>query len=284
LSFAVTAGETYWFKFAIAYQSQATTTGSRWSIQGPASPTRLSFTANYTLTVATSTFGSQLAYDAPAASNTSSAVANVLGGNIARIEGFVRPSASGTVIARFASEIANSTTEQVIIWIKQDCEEELICKLVPDAVPVRGSMKTELKEKRLLGFAHNEFRVLVTKMKIAQFGLNYQNCRNQVFASLDFSFESLYQSIRRSYRFGQTQDVNIYIITTDTMANVSQAIKAKQVQFEEMQREMTKAINKSTAEHEQIRKLLNSEFGIHRVTRNDIIRYKLWKECDGISL
>jgi CRISPR-associated endonuclease Csn1 len=52
----------------------------------------------------------------------------------------------------------------------------------------------------------------------------------------------------------------------------------------EQRSEMTKAINKSTAEHEQIRKLLHTEFGIHRVTRNDIIRYKLWKESDGISL
>ena len=52
----------------------------------------------------------------------------------------------------------------------------------------------------------------------------------------------------------------------------------------EQRSEMTKAINKSTAEHEQIRKLLHTEFGIHRVTRNDIIRYKLWKECDGVSI
>lgn len=52
----------------------------------------------------------------------------------------------------------------------------------------------------------------------------------------------------------------------------------------EQRNELTKAISKSTAEHEQIRKLLHTEFGIHRVTRNDIIRYKLWKECDGISL
>lgn len=52
----------------------------------------------------------------------------------------------------------------------------------------------------------------------------------------------------------------------------------------EQRSEMTKAINKSTVEHDQIRKLLHNEFGIHRVTRNDIIRYKLWKECDGVSL
>jgi CRISPR-associated endonuclease Csn1 len=52
----------------------------------------------------------------------------------------------------------------------------------------------------------------------------------------------------------------------------------------EQRSEMTKQINKSTEEHEQIRKLLHHEFGIARVTRNDIIRYKLWKESDGISL
>src|SRR5690606_26252164 len=79
----------------------------------------------------------------------------------------------------------------------------------------------------------------------AQFGLNYQNCRNQIFASLDFSFESLYQAIRRSYRFGQKNNVNIYLITTDTMQNVIASINQKQAQFEKMQREMTKSINKN---------------------------------------
>lgn len=52
----------------------------------------------------------------------------------------------------------------------------------------------------------------------------------------------------------------------------------------EQRGEMTKAINKATKEHEEIRALLKTEFGLPRVTRNDIIRYKLWKETDGISL
>jgi DNA modification methylase len=73
--------------------------------------------------------------------------------------------------------------------------------------------------------------------------MNYQNCRNQIFASLDFSFEGLYQAIRRSYRFGQKNEVNIYLITTDTMANVKQSIDKKQHQFELMQNEMSQAIN-----------------------------------------
>ena len=95
----------------------------------------------------------------------------------------------------------------------------------------------------LLGFANNEFRILITKTKIASFGMNYQNCHNQIFASLDFSFEGLYQAIRRSYRFGQKNQVNIYLITTDTMSNVRQSIDNKQRQFEIMQNEMSLAVN-----------------------------------------
>jgi len=107
--------------------------------------------------------------------------------------------------------------ENFIIWIKQNEEGEMLKKLLPEAREVKGSDSNEWKEKTLLGFANNEFRILITKTKIASFGMNYQNCRNQIFASLDFSFEGLYQAIRRSYRFGQQNEVNIYLITTDTM-------------------------------------------------------------------
>lgn len=137
--------------------------------------------------------------------------------------------------------------ENFIIWIKQNEEGELLKKLLPDAIEVKGSDSNEWKKEKLLGFANNEFRILITKTKIASFGMNYQNCRNQIFASLDFSFEGLYQAIRRSYRFGQKNEVNIYLITTDTMANVKQAIDTKQKQFEIMQDEMAKAINLNLA-------------------------------------
>lgn len=136
-------------------------------------------------------------------------------------------------------EIVNNSDENFIIWIKQNEEGDYLKRLIPDAVEVRGNDSPEYKEKMLLGFANNEFRVLITKAKIAQYGLNYQNCRNQVFPSLDFSFEGLYQSIRRSYRFGQKNEVNIFIVTTDTMQNVIQSIRTKQTQFETMQKKLS---------------------------------------------
>jgi len=44
--------------------------------------------------------------------------------------------------------------------------------------------------------------------------------------------------------------------------------------------DMTKAINNSTAEHEKIKDLLKKEYGFSHVSRNDIIRYKLYKELE----
>ena len=150
-----------------------------------------------------------------------------------------------TKVERLANvaEIVNASNDSFIVWIKQNEEGDELRKLIPGAIEVRGSDTIEQKESNLLGFAEGKFRVLITKTKIAQFGMNFQNCCNQVFASLDFSFEGLYQAIRRSYRFGQKNQVNIYIVTTDTMENVVQSINRKQRQFEEMQFEMNQNIN-----------------------------------------
>jgi len=104
LSFNVIAGQTYWFEFVIPYTAAAATTGSRWSINGPASPTLLSYRSEYTLTATTTTVNSQATYDTPAASNASSLTT----GNVATIWGIIKPSSNGTVIARFASEVLSS--------------------------------------------------------------------------------------------------------------------------------------------------------------------------------
>jgi len=104
LSFSVTAGNKYWFRFIIPYTSAATTTGSRWSITGPAAPTLLNYTSHYTLTATSETVNSATAYDTPSGASASSLTA----GHVAILEGILVPSANGTVIARFASEVSSS--------------------------------------------------------------------------------------------------------------------------------------------------------------------------------
>lgn len=143
------------------------------------------------------------------------------------------------------AELVNNSNEQFIVWIGHDDEGKILRSLIPDAVEVKGSDTKQYKKENLLGFADNNFRVLITKLKIAQYGLNYQNCHNQVFASLDFSFEATYQGIRRSYRFGQSNEVNIFLIVTDTMQNVRKSIIEKQNAFLNMQKKMSEATNRN---------------------------------------
>ncbi len=136
--------------------------------------------------------------------------------------------------------IINNSSDQFIIWVKQNQEADYLMSRIIGAREVRGSDSTESKERSLLDFAHGKYQILITKPKIAQYGLNFQNCHNQIFASMDFSFEGTYQAIRRSYRFGQKHEVNVYLITTDTMQNVMQSIRNKQEQFEQMKSYLTR--------------------------------------------
>ena len=104
LSFDVTSGVRYWFRFIIPYTAAAATTGSRWSINGPAT-TLLFYRSTYTLTVTSETLNAALtAYNLPVTCNATSVAA----GSVAFIEGVVQPSANGIVIARFASEVTLS--------------------------------------------------------------------------------------------------------------------------------------------------------------------------------
>lgn len=103
LSFSVVSGTTYRFYAVIPYNSAATTTGSRWTINAPAS-TLLSYTSTYCLTATTQTINYASAVSIPAASNASS----LSTGNVCIIQGVIRPSANGTFQIRFASEVLNS--------------------------------------------------------------------------------------------------------------------------------------------------------------------------------
>lgn len=147
-------------------------------------------------------------------------------------------------VVKLVEKIGN---EQLIIWTKQNQEAINICKALSkyDIRNVQGSDSPEKKEKDLIDFAHSRYKILVTKSQIAAHGMNFQNCHYQIFASLDFSFESTYQAMRRSWRFGQTKEVNVWMITTDRMINIPKIINEKEKQFKTMQKEMTAAVNKN---------------------------------------
>jgi len=143
-----------------------------------------------------------------------------------------------------AAELATHG-DPVTVWCETNDESEMLAKLIPDAKEVRGDMKPEEKEARLMGFADGDFRVMVTKPKVAGFGLNWQHCQHAVFASISFSYEQHYQAVRRSYRFGQTGQVRNDIVIADTEAAIWETIHGKAEKHAEMKRRMAEAMKRA---------------------------------------
>jgi hypothetical protein len=106
LTFDVAADRTYRFRAVCDYTADATTSGSRWTVNGPAMTT-ISYRSVYSLTTSTQTLNPALdALQLPAAANATSADTV---GNIAIIEGFFTPSAAGTFAVQFAAEAGTIT-------------------------------------------------------------------------------------------------------------------------------------------------------------------------------
>lgn len=135
-------------------------------------------------------------------------------------------------------ELVNSNNDQWIVWGLKNNETDTLSKLLENSVNVQGSDKPEYKAKHLNGFAKNEFKTLITKTSIASFGMNYQQCHQMVFMSYDFKFEAFYQAVRRCYRFGQQNKVQVHILIPETQTNVRQTILDKQERHFEMIKEM----------------------------------------------
>lgn len=132
-----------------------------------------------------------------------------------------------------ACEIANSNDEQYLVWCDYNSESTMLAKNIRGAVEVTGSDSDEKKINAMLGFASGDVWVLVSKPSICGYGMNWQNCSNEIFVGLSDSFEKYYQAIRRCWRFGQDKAVNAYIVVSEAEGAVKDNIERKQRQAQQ---------------------------------------------------
>ncbi len=141
------------------------------------------------------------------------------------------------------AERVNASNDPAVIWCELNAEGAALCDAIPDAVEISGSDTIEEKERRLIDFAAGRIRVLVTKPKIAGFGLNWQHCADVHFIGVIDSFEAYYQAVRRCWRFGQTRQVNVTLYASHAEGAVAKNLKEK----EAAAREMAQAMKTETA-------------------------------------
>jgi superfamily II DNA or RNA helicase len=126
-------------------------------------------------------------------------------------------------VARLASD-----DEQWIIWCGLNDESSAVTKAIPGAVDVQGSDSYEVKSAAVQRFVAGDIRVLVSKVKILGFGLNFQHCSRMAFLGLSDSYEAYYQAVRRCWRFGQTRPVEAHIVVSEAERLVVENVRKKE--------------------------------------------------------
>lgn len=132
-----------------------------------------------------------------------------------------------------AVEIATSQDGPCVLWCELNPEGDRLASMLDDVVQVKGSMGDDEKEEALIAFSSGQIKRLVIKPKMGAWGLNWQHCSNTVvFPS--HSYEQYYQLVRRFYRFGQQNTVNVTRIICEGEANILKNLQRKQRQASDM--------------------------------------------------
>lgn len=145
-----------------------------------------------------------------------------------------------------AARLVNSSDEQWIVWCDLNEEGNALEKLIDKSRNVQGSDTNQYKSDTMLEFSEGNLKCLISKPRLCGFGMNWQNCHNMIFTGLSDSYEQFYQALRRCWRFGQEEPVNVYIIISTKEGCVKENIERKQTDFLKMQSEMTELTKEIT--------------------------------------
>jgi len=131
-----------------------------------------------------------------------------------------------TLKERCEKGVALAKGKTSVYWCNLNDESSLIKELDPEAQEIKGSMSIDKKEDILINFAKGNIDRIITKAKMTGMGLNWQHCNHSVFFPT-YSYEQYYQAIRRFWRFGQTKDVTIDMVTSSGQKRVLEALQQK---------------------------------------------------------
>jgi len=133
-----------------------------------------------------------------------------------------------------------------LVWCHLNDEGDLLEELIKDSIQVSGKDSDEEKEEKFIAFTTGQAKKLVTKQKIGAWGLNFQHCAH-VAAFPSHSYEQYYQGVRRCWRFGQKNTVDVDIVMTEGERSVMENMKRKARQADKMFSHLVAEMNNSIA-------------------------------------
>lgn len=124
------------------------------------------------------------------------------------------PSHKPSVVAEdVAAEVKGGA--QVLVWTVFDAESQLIAEELEKAglsfAVLTGKTAKKKRADILDQFRAGEVRVLVSRPSMLGWGMNLQFVGAHVFSGFTYSYEQDYQAKRRTYRFGKTESLRVYV-------------------------------------------------------------------------
>jgi len=144
-------------------------------------------------------------------------------------KGFYKGKAIATLKPDFIKRLIDSWSdkESTIVWCLYNAEQEHLASVLPDSCSITGSTPYEDRMRLIHSFQAGEIKTLISKPRILGFGLNLQIATRQVFSGLQDSWESYYQAVKRSNRYGSTRPLNVHIPVTDVEEPMVQNVLRK---------------------------------------------------------
>ena len=169
-------------------------------------------------------------------------------------------------VAKMADIVEANPDEHFILWHDLEAERHAIKKALPEAVEVYGSQDYDIREKRVIGFAKGDLKLLATKKSLSGQGCNFQyHCHRAIFLGIDYEFNDFIQAIHRIYRFMQTEKVIIDIIYTEEEQEILRVLLQKWKQHTYMADKMTDIIKKYGLANTSLIDKLARTMGVNRV-------------------
>lgn len=134
----------------------------------------------------------------------------------------------------FVRQLVNSwPNDSTIIWCHFNAEQEAMERVFPEAVSISGNTPHADKVAGFKSFQRGEKRILITKGKIAQFGLNLQICTRMIFNSLHDSWEEFHQCVKRANRVGSMESLEVHLPVSEVERPMMETVLRKAHRIEE---------------------------------------------------
>jgi len=134
---------------------------------------------------------------------------------------------------RFKKCVEYAKKYKSIVWCIRNAEEKAYKEEIPNSALITGATKADKRIEIIEAFRRGDINTIISKPKILGWGVNLQQAEAHIYSGYDFSFESFYQAIRRSHRYGREGNLKVFIPMIEAEKPIYSVLRKKIKTFED---------------------------------------------------